>query len=242
MNTNFLIYLFLTTHLTSIASTLYLHRGLTHNLFKFHPIIEHFFRFWLWFTDGVNIKNWVAQHRKHHRFTDVPGDPHSPVLFGIKKIAFGGFMQTLLYRYEYQYPDTQRVNEIYGIGTPDDWLERNVYNKQYLGLALLLVVDVILFGWLGLVAWLVQICWMPLWSALVVTGFAHWWGYQNGTPKDNSRNLIFPLGLFLVGDHLHNNHHTNPINPKLSQRWFEFDLGWVYIKILEKLKLVKIKS
>lgn len=237
-----IIYTIVTTHLTSTITSIYLHRGLTHKNFKFNIVVEHFFRFWLWLTDGVNMKNWVAQHRKHHRFTDVEGDPHSPVLFGIKKIAFGGFMQTLLYRYEYRFPDTQKTNELYGFGTPDDWLERNIYNKQYLGLALLLVIDVLLFGWYGLLVWLIQISWMPLWSALVVTGFAHWWGYRDPKSKDNSRNLIFPLGFFLAGDHLHNNHHMYPAEPKLSRRWFEFDLGWTYVRILEILKLAKINS
>lgn len=232
-----LIYLLVTTHLTMVAVCIYLHRGVAHKSLEFHPWVAHAFRFWLWLTDGVHVKEWVATHRKHHRFTDVEGDPHSPLLIGIWAIVGRGFVQTCIYRYRSFAPKLEV--EAYGAGTPDDWLERNFYvPHQRLGLLLLLIIDVLLFERLGLAIWLVQIIWTPLLSGSIITGFAHYVGGYK-TSKDNSRNYPF-LGLLIIGDNLHSNHHADPANPKLSRAWYEFDLGWLYIKALERLKLVKI--
>jgi stearoyl-CoA desaturase (delta-9 desaturase) len=236
---NEIIYTIVMTHITMVFATLYLHRGLSHKTLEFKPAFEHFIRFWLWLTDGVHMKEWVATHRKHHRFTDVEGDPHSPVIWGIKKIAFSDFFATSYYRYRNFAPQWQV--EAYGVGTPDDWMERNVYVPyQRMGLVLLLLINLLLFGWTGIIVWLIQVFWTPFWSGSIVTGFAHYWGgYHNEKAKDNSKNLPF-LGFFLIGDNMHSNHHAEPANPKLSHKWWEFDLGWCYIKLWEKLKLVKI--
>lgn len=236
-----IIYTLILTHLTMVAVCVYLHRGLVHRSMEFHPALEHFFRFYLWLTDGVDIKSWVATHRIHHRFTDVEGDPHSPVLLGIKAIAVTSFFQSCVYRYENR--DRSKLElQVYGSGTPDDWMEKNIYCHQRLGLVLMLIINVLLFGRVGVLIWLVQVIWTPLWSNSVVTGFAHYLGgYQHPDCKDNSRNLPF-LGFFLIGDQLHSNHHANPSSAKLSQRWFEFDLGWMYIKLMSSLGLVKIKT
>jgi len=238
---NEIIYTLITTHITMICGCLYLHRGTVHKSLNFHPILSHFFRFWIWLTDGVHVKEWTATHRKHHRYTDVEGDPHSPKLLGIKTIAWTNFYQTLVYRYR-NFGSKSEI-EFYGAGTPDDWLERNVYvQHQRLGLVLLLIIDVLLFDKIGVLIWLIQIAWTPFWSGTVVTGFAHYGiGYHNPKAKDNSMNIPF-LGLFIIGDELHSNHHADPANAKLSTKWWEFDLGWMYIKIFEKLGLLTINS
>jgi stearoyl-CoA desaturase (Delta-9 desaturase) len=236
-----ILYTLATTHITFACVSLYLHRGLSHRLFTFHPALEHFFRFWLWLTDGVVVKEWAAQHRKHHKYTDVQGDPHSPVLFGINKIAITGFFVTVWHRYRFL--DSDWALEHYGKGTPDDWIEHHIYTPySRCGLLLLAAIDILLFGWAtGLIVWAVQIIWVPLWSNSVITGLAHWWGYQHPGSKDNSRNLC-PVGIIMVGEELHNNHHVQPMNPNLRHRWYEFDLGWEYIKFLKFLGLAKVNS
>ena len=233
---NELIYVLLTTHLTIIAVTLYLHRSQTHRGVTFHPVVNHFFRFWLWLTTAMVTKQWVAIHRKHHQYSDVEGDPHSPTLFGIKNILFRGVY------YYYVTAKDARMTLSYGKGTPEDWIEKNIYSKyNYAGVCLMLIINVVLFGWIGPIIWLIQMLWIPFWAAGVINGIGHWFGYRNGTTRDNSHNIL-PIGIWIGGEELHNNHHLDPANPKLSKKWFEFDAGWFYIKVLEKLKLAKLKS
>jgi stearoyl-CoA desaturase (delta-9 desaturase) len=192
-------------------------------------------RFWLWLTTGMITKEWVAIHRRHHVSSDKPGDPHSPHVFGIWRVLFGG---ALLYR------DSSKNFAIisqYGLGTPDDWIEGKVYTPyNFLGILIMLWIDLQLFGLVGLIIWAVQMIWIPFWAAGVINGLAHWWGYRNGETKDKSKN-ISPWGIIIGGECLHNNHHLEPANPRLSRRWFEFDIGWMYIKIFEFLRLLKIK-
>ena len=230
-----LIYTLIVTHITIICVTVFLHRGQAHKALVFSPVLSHFMRFWLWLTTGMITKEWVAIHRRHHVSSDKPGDPHSPHVFGIWRVLFGG---ALLYR------DSSKNFAImtqYGRGTPDDWIERKVYTPyNFLGILIMLGIDLALFGPWGLVVWAVQMIWIPFWAAGVINGLAHWWGYRNGETKDKSRNIM-PWGIIIGGECLHNNHHLEPANPCLSRRWFEFDIGWMYIKIFEFLRLLKIK-
>ena len=223
------------THITIVCVTLYLHRGQAHRGLTFNPVLEHFMRCWLWLTTGMVTKHWVAIHRKHHRFTDVEGDPHSPHVYGIWKVFFKGWGL-----YHTASKDTAMISQ-YGVGTPDDAIERNLYtpHSRY-GILLMLVIDLVLFGPWGFLVWGVQMLWIPFWAAGVINGLGHWWGYRNGDSKDSSRNLI-PWALVVGGEELHNNHHLDPASPKLSRKWFEFDLGWFYIKLFEKLNLLTIK-
>jgi stearoyl-CoA desaturase (delta-9 desaturase) len=231
---NLILYTLLVTHITIVSVTLYLHRGQAHRGVIFHPTIAHFFRFWLWLTTGMVTKQWVAIHRKHHRYSDVEGDPHSPHVFGIRKLLTQG---ALLYSRAAQDKD---MVEKYGVGTPDDWIERNLYNKyNFLGITLLFLVNLLCFSWWGLVVWAVQMLWIPFWAAGVINGLGHWWGYRNGESKDKSRN-ISPWGIIIGGEELHNNHHLSPASVRLSRRWFEFDIGWMYITILKTLKLATV--
>jgi stearoyl-CoA desaturase (delta-9 desaturase) len=233
---NELIYVLITTHLTIIAVTLYLHRSQTHLSVTFHPAVNHFFRFWLWLTTGMVTKEWVAIHRKHHSMTDQKGDPHSPQLFGIWKVLFGG---ALLYNTAAK--DKLMVNS-FGKGTPDDFIEKNLYTPlNYLGVSIYFLICFALFGYWGMLIWLIQMLWIPFWAAGVVNGIGHFWGYRNVETRESSRN-IFPLGIIIGGEELHNNHHSDASSAKLSRKWFELDIGWFYIKVLEKLKLAKLKS
>jgi stearoyl-CoA desaturase (delta-9 desaturase) len=230
-----LLYVLVMTHITIVCVTLFLHRGQAHKGITFNPVVEHFMRFWLWLTTGMVTKQWVAIHRKHHRFSDVEGDPHTPHVYGIWRVLFKGAGL-----YHSASKDTDMVNS-YGVGTPDDWIERNVYTKHSrLGIIILLVFNVLVFGWLGLILWGIQMIWIPFWAAGVINGIGHWWGYLNGSTKDHSRN-ISPIGIVIGGEELHNNHHLDPANPKLSRRWFEFDIGWMWFTILNKMKLAKIR-
>jgi stearoyl-CoA desaturase (delta-9 desaturase) len=180
-------------------------------------------------------KEWVAIHRKHHGMTDQKGDPHSPQLFGIWKVLFGG---ALLYNTAAK--DKLMVNA-FGKGTPDDWMEKNVYSKHSrLGITLLLLIDLLCFSWWGLLIWGIQMLWIPLLAAGVINGIGHYWGYRNYETRESSRN-IFPLGIIIGGEELHNNHHSDAGSAKLSKKWFELDIGWFYIKLLEKFKLATIK-
>lgn len=233
---NPIIYTLIVTHITIIAVTLYLHRSQTHRGVTFNPVVNHFFRFWLWLTTAMVTKQWVAIHRKHHQYSDVEGDPHSPKLFGIKNILFRGVY------YYYVTAKDARMTLSYGKGTPEDWIEKNIYSKyNYAGVCLMLIINVVLFGWIGPIIWLIQMLWIPFWAAGVINGTGHWFGYRNGTTRDNSHNIL-PIGIWIGGEELHNNHHLDPANPKLSKKWFEFDAGWFYIKVLEKLKLAKLKT
>jgi stearoyl-CoA desaturase (delta-9 desaturase) len=193
-------------------------------------------RFWLWLTTGMNTKQWVAIHRKHHQTTDVEGDPHSPHVFGIKTVMTTGW-----YLYNKASKDANFVMQ-YGKGTPKDWIERKLYTPYTrLGVVLMLAIDLLLFGWWGFLVWGVQMVWIPFWAAGMINGMGHWWGYRNGETKDHSRN-ISPIGIIVGGEELHNNHHLAPASPKFSLKPWEFDIGWMYIKGLEFLGLAKLKG
>ena len=233
--TLFLITL-LMTHLTIVSVTLYLHRSQAHKGVEFHPVLAHAMRFWLWLTTGMTTKQWVAIHRKHHRFSDVEGDPHTPHVYGIWNVLFKGAGL-----YHSASKDNLMVQQ-YGVGTPDDWIERVIYTPHSrLGLLLMLAIDLALFGAWGFLVWGIQMIWIPFWAAGVINGLAHWWGYRNGKTKDHSRN-ISPIGIIIGGEELHNNHHLAPASPKFSLKSWEFDIGWVYIKGLEFLGLAKLKG
>jgi len=220
--------------ITIACVTLYLHRSQAHRGVTFHPVLAHAMRAWLFLTTGMVTKQWVAIHRRHHRFDDAEGDPHSPHIFGIWTVFFKG---ALLYNKASK--DKQMVAQ-YGVGTPDDWMERNVYTPHSrLGIVLMLIINLCLFGLWGWLVWLVQLVWIPLWAAGVVNGFGHWFGYRNTDTKDFSRNIV-PWDFWVGGELLHNNHHADPASPKLSCKWYEFDIGWMYIKMLETVGLAKI--
>ncbi|WP_310564314.1 fatty acid desaturase [Hydrogenophaga sp.] len=224
------------THITIASVTIYLHRHSAHRALDLHPIASHFFRFWLWMTTGQVTKEWTAVHRKHHAKCEREGDPHSPVVFGIKKVFWQG---AELYRAETK---NQETLDRYGHNTPDDWMERNVYTgHSVLGVALMLIIDVALFGALGLSVWALQMAWIPITAAGIINGIGHWWGYRNFEATDASTN-ISPWGIVIGGEELHNNHHTYPTSAKLSVKPYEFDIGWLYISILQGLGLAKVKK
>jgi len=226
-----ILYLLVVTHITIVCVTLYLHRGQAHRGIEFSKNTEHFIRFWLWLTTGMITKEWVAIHRKHHSASDKEGDPHSPHNEGIWAILFSG-----VYYYVIASKDKDMVNR-YGVGTPDDWMERNVYSRfPYAGIALMLVISLLLFGWWGFWFWGVQMIWIPFWAAGVINGIGHYYGYRNYETKDKSTNII-PWGMVIGGEELHNNHHGDPANPKLSRKWLEFDIGWMWFKILNRFNL-----
>jgi stearoyl-CoA desaturase (delta-9 desaturase) len=223
------------THITIVCVTLYLHRGQAHKGIIFHPIIGHFMRLWLWLTTGMVTKQWVAVHRKHHRFSDQNGDPHSPHVYGIWRVFFKGAGL-----YHSASKDSAMIEQ-YGVGTPNDWIERKLYTPHSrLGILLILIIDLLLFGPWGFLVWGVQMIWIPFWAAGFINGIGHWWGYRNGNTKDHSRN-ISPIGIIVGGEELHNNHHLAPASPKFSRKPWEFDIGWMYIKGLEFLGLAKLK-
>lgn len=230
-----LIYTLIATHITIVCVTLYLHRSQAHRSVTFHPAVTHPMRFWLWLTTGMVTQQWVAVHRKHHRFCEQSGDPHSPHQFGILQVLFKG-----AWLYNDASKDKAMVDS-YGRGTPDDWLERNIYSAHSrLGLGLLLLLNIGVFGWIGIVVWSIQMIWIPFWAAGVVNGIGHWWGYRNGETRDRSRNIV-PWGIFIGGEELHNNHHLNPGSACLSKRVWEFDIGWVYIKMLCWCRLASLQ-
>jgi stearoyl-CoA desaturase (Delta-9 desaturase) len=226
----------LLTHITIACVTLYLHRSQAHRAVEFHPVISHFMRAWLWLTTGMVTRQWVAIHRKHHRFTDEPDDPHSPVHYGIWRVLFKGAGL-----YHSASKDLAMVQQ-YGAGTPNDWIEKNLYAlHSRLGILLMLIIDLVFFGPWGLIVWGIQMLWIPFWAAGVVNGVGHWWGYRNGTTKDASRN-ISPWGIVIGGEELHNNHHLEPASAKLSKTAWEFDIGWFYIRTLSLLGLAKVRT
>jgi stearoyl-CoA desaturase (delta-9 desaturase) len=230
-----IIYTLVVTHITIISVTLFLHRGQAHRGIVFHPALEHFMRAWLFLTTGMITKQWVAVHRKHHRFDDAKGDPHSPHVYGIWTVFFKG---ALLYNNASK--DKQMVTQ-YGVGTPDDWIENNLYTPHSrVGILLMLIINIGLFGLWGFLIWGIQMIWIPLWAAGVVNGVGHWWGYRNTDTKDFSRNIV-PWDFWVGGELLHGNHHADPASPKLSLKWWEFDIGWMYICILKALGLAKLR-
>jgi stearoyl-CoA desaturase (Delta-9 desaturase) len=233
---NPIIYTLITTHITIVCVTLFLHRGQAHRGITFNPLLQHFMRFWLWLTTGMVTKQWVAIHRKHHAFSDKEGDPHSPHVFGIWTVFTKG---ALLYHSAGK--DTDMVNK-FGVGTPNDWVEHNVYSKHSkLGILIMLIINLCLFGLWGWLIWGIQMIWIPFWAAGVINGIGHWYGYKNGISRDNSRNIV-PWGIVVGGEELHNNHHLNPASVKLSRRWFEFDIGYMWLKLFSLVGLASIIS
>jgi stearoyl-CoA desaturase (delta-9 desaturase) len=224
------------THITIAAVTIFLHRAQAHRALDLHPAVAHFFRFWLWLTTGMVTKEWVSVHRKHHAKCETPEDPHSPQVLGLRKVVTEGAEL-----YSQAANDTEILRR-YGHGTPDDWLERNLYTPySWQGLGLMLILDVLLFGVYGPVIWAVQMLWIPFWAAGVVNGVGHFWGYRNFESPDASTN-ISPWGLVIGGEELHNNHHAFPSSAKLSSKPWEFDIGWAYIRALSALGLAKVKK
>ena len=224
------------THITIISVTVFLHRSQAHRGLDLHPAVMHFFRFWLWLTTGMITKEWVAIHRKHHARCEREGDPHSPVVFGLGMVFFRG---AELYREEAKNEETLKR---FGHGTPDDWMERNVYSRHnLLGILIMLSIDLALFGLVGLAVWAVQMAWIPFWAAGVVNGIGHALGYRNFASPDTSTN-VFPWGIIIGGEELHNNHHAYGTSAKFSSKWYEFDLGWMYISVLRFFKLAQVKK
>ncbi len=230
------VYTLVVTHITIAAVTIYLHRHQAHRALELHALPSHFFRFWLWLTTGQVTKEWAAIHRKHHAKCDTEEDPHSPVTRGIKKVFFEG---AELYRDESRNLETMAK---YGHGTPTDWIERNLYTRFSMqGVAILLVLNIALFGIIGLSIWAVQMMWIPIMAAGIINGIGHWWGYRNYDCADAATNIV-PWGILIGGEELHNNHHTYATSAKLSSKWYEFDIGWLYIRILETLGLAKVRK
>jgi stearoyl-CoA desaturase (Delta-9 desaturase) len=225
----------LLTHVTIASVTIFLHRHQAHRALELHPAVSHFFRFWLWLTTGIRIQQWVAIHRKHHAKCETADDPHSPQVLGLKKVLWQG---AELYRKEAR---NRATMEKYGKGTPDDWMERNLYRHSYAGIALMLSLDLALFGIAGLTVWAIQMVWIPFWAAGVINGIGHYWGYRNYECRDASTN-IFPWGIVVGGEELHNNHHTYASSAKLSSKPWEFDIGWMYIRLLEMARLARVKK
>ena len=225
------------THITIAAVTIYLHRHQSHRALDLHPIASHFFRFWLWLTTGMITREWAAVHRKHHARVESEQDPHSPQVLGINRVLWAG-----VFLYTKEAANSETV-ERFGHGTPDDWMERKVYSgHNMLGIVLMGILDVVLFGPLpGGLIFLVQMLWIPFWAAGVINGVGHFLGYRNFDCDDASRNIV-PLGILIGGEELHNNHHAYASSAKLSSKWYEFDIGWLYIRILEMLGLAQVKK
>lgn len=224
------------THITMISVTVFLHRHQAHRSLDLHPIASHFFRFWLWLTTGQVTKEWAAVHRKHHAKCEQAEDPHSPHVHGIKTVLTQG---AELYRAEAKNKETLAR---FGHGTPDDWIERNLYTRfSWQGVGLMMVIDLFLFGAAGLAVWALQMAWTPITAAGIINGAAHYWGYRNFEAPDASTN-ISPWGIIIAGEELHNNHHTYPTSAKLSVKPYEFDIGWMYISIMSALGLAKVKK
>jgi stearoyl-CoA desaturase (delta-9 desaturase) len=231
-----LLFTLLTTHITIASVTIFLHRAQAHRALDLHAAPSHFFRFWLWLSTGMVTKEWVAIHRKHHAKCETQDDPHSPVAHGIKTVLLTG---SELYRTEAKNQETLAK---FGHGTPDDWMERNLYSRfTWQGVGVLLIADLMLFGAIGLTVWAVQMLWIPITAAGIINGLGHWWGYRNFEASDASTN-VSPWGIIIGGEELHNNHHTYPTSAKLSVKKYEFDIGWAYIRALEMLGLAKVRK
>jgi stearoyl-CoA desaturase (delta-9 desaturase) len=231
-----LAYTLILTHITIASVTIFLHRAQAHRALELHAIPAHFFRFWLWLTTATVTKQWVAVHRKHHAKCETDEDPHSPVAHGIRKVLLQG---RELYAAEAMKVETQKK---YGHGTPDDWLEHKLYTPHNnLGPITMLLIDVALFGAIGITVWAVQMLWIPITAAGIINGLGHWWGYRNFEAPDASTN-VSPWGIIIGGEELHNNHHTYPTSAKLSVKPYEFDIGWGYIRALEIMGLAKVRK
>ena len=231
-----ILFTLLLTHITMISVTIYLHRHQAHRSLDLHPLPAHFFRFWLWLTTGQVTKEWASIHRKHHAKCETVDDPHSPQIYGIRKVLLEG---AELYRAESKVKETM---DRYGHGTPDDWIERNLYTRfSWQGVGLMMIVNLYLFGALGLSVWAVQMMWTPIMAAGIINGAGHFWGYRNFEAPDSSTN-ISPWGILIAGEELHNNHHTYPTSAKLSVKPYEFDIGWMYISLLQMAGLAKAKK
>jgi stearoyl-CoA desaturase (delta-9 desaturase) len=230
------LYTLATTHITIAAVTIFLHRSQAHRALDLGPIPSHFFRFWLWIATGMLTKEWVAIHRKHHAKCETPDDPHSPQTRGLDTVMWKG---AELYRAEAKNAETLQK---FGHGTPNDWMERNVYSRfAWQGVGLMLILNVLMFGAIGAAVWAVQMAWIPFWAAGVVNGIGHFWGYRNFEAQDASTNLV-PWGIVIGGEELHNNHHTYPTSAKFSVKKYEFDIGWVYISAMQKIGWAKVKK
>jgi stearoyl-CoA desaturase (Delta-9 desaturase) len=240
----YFVYLLTLTHLTIITVTVYYHRAKAHRALTLHPWLDHAFRFWGWLTTGMSVKEWVAIHRYHHAKDDGPEDPHSPWVFGIWYVLFAG---VVLYYEAAKRPEIM----VHCRDIPDDWLEKHLYSnrrssRRFYGVGLMLIINLTLFGAVGLLVWLVQMLWIPFWAAGVINGVGHWpllkhfIGYRNTDTKDKSSNIV-PWGIWIGGEELHNNHHARPQSAKLSMKWWEFDVGWMYIRIFELLRLANVK-
>lgn len=231
----YILYTLVVTHITIASVTIFLHRHQAHHSLELHPVVSHMFRFWLWLTTGMFTKTWTAIHRKHHSAVETAEDPHSPKIFGIKKVLFEG---AELYRASGK---DKEMLERYGKGTPDDFIERHLYGKHdRIGILSMLVFNVILFGPIGITMWAIQMMWIPVTAAGVINGIGHYWGYRNVETNDASTNVV-PWGIVVGGEELHNNHHAHPISAKLSLKWWEFDIGWMYIRVLEIFGLAHVK-
>ena len=231
-----ILFTLLLTHITMISVTIYLHRHQAHRALDLHPLPAHFFRFWLWLTTGQVTKEWASIHRKPHAKCETVDDPHSPQIYGIRKVLLEG---AELYRAESKVKETM---DRYGHGTPDDWIERNLYTRySWQGVGLMMIVNLYLFGALGLSVWAVQMMWTPIMAAGIINGAGHFWGYRNFEAPDSSTN-ISPWGILIAGEELHNNHHTYPTSAKLSVKPYEFDIGWMYISLLQMAGLAKAKK
>jgi fatty-acid desaturase len=227
------LYTLILTHITIVSVTVYLHRYSAHRALELHPILQHFFRFWLWLTTGMLTQQWTAIHRKHHAMCETPDDPHSPRIVGLRNVLLRG---AELYGIEAHNDETMRR---FGRGTPDDWIERQLYRRfKRSGIALMAVIDVVLFGPIGLTVWAVQMVWIPFLAAGVVNGVGHYWGYRNFECPDAATNIV-PWGVLMGGEELHNNHHTYPNSAKLSVKPWEFDLGWFWIRLFALLGLAR---
>lgn len=234
-----MIYIIITlilTHITIACVTLYLHRSQAHRSVTFHPVVSHFMRFWLWLTTGMITKQWVAVHRSHHQFSDTENDPHSPKVYGIWRVLFGG-----AFLYVKAKKNKKLVHDL-GYGTPADWIEKNLYTAYPLmGILLMAIIDLVVFGPMGIIMWGVQMLWIPFFAAGVINGVGHYWGYRNIKNGESSRNIC-PWAFWIGGEELHANHHDNGTSAKFSHKWWEFDIGWVYICILRFFKLAKLRG
>ena len=229
------IYTLVVTHITIVAITLYLHRGVCHSAIDIHPILSHFFRFWLWLTTSMRTADWVAIHRKHHAKVETSDDPHSPAVYGISKVILQG---ADLYHKE---KNNKETIEKYSQNCPQDWIEEHVYTgRNNLGILLLFILNIILFGTVGIIIWSIQMMWTPIFAAGGINGAGHYWGYRNYNTNDDSTNMS-PIGIIIGGEELHNNHHAYPTAAKFSLRPWEFDIGWMYIKIFGAIGLCKVK-
>jgi len=232
----YVAYALVVTHITIAGVTIFLHRCQAHRALELHPLVSHFFRFWMWLTTGMVTKTWAAIHRKHHARVESVEDPHSPQIYGINKVLWQG---AELYRKEGRNRDTI---EKFGEGTPDDLIERHLYTPHdRIGISLMFVINFVLFGFIGISIWAVQMAWIPFFAAGVINGIGHYWGYRNFQPEDASTNVV-PWGILIGGEELHNNHHAYASSARFSNRWYEFDIGWLYIRVMESFGLAQVKK